>query len=213
MLLLLAIYQRKSVEVWHSCGKPMQTCVCFVEMWKFNSKKIVVKPMAESPTSSFSTPPSTVSPLQAVIDAKPAIKFSFFDSVKLVYRVGRLFGLLPFTLNYKLNGEIDSCRLRIIDILWFVITVALCMASSVLGYSALTPTQDNRTTFLLFGGRIVLIGGVSLAAISIVMDFFNRHRLVELVKSINSFDQEVMQKLTFVLNLRRFLIEQKVKRL
>lgn len=143
------------------------------------------------PSSTLLTSLKTASPLQAAINAKKANTFNFFDCVRPVYRTGRLFGLLPFTLNYTSNGEIDSCSLRITDILWFLISVAICIIFSLLGYSALSPTQDIRTTILLLGGRLVLISGVSLAGISIIIDIFNRHRLVELVKAINLFDQEV----------------------
>lgn len=164
----------------------------FLEMWKVNTKKSEV-----STSSTLSTPPKTASPLQAATNAKKANLFNFYDCVKPIYRTGRFVGLLPFTLNYTSNGEIDSCSLSLIDIFWFVISIVICITFSLLGYLKLTPTQDTRTTILLIGGRLLVISGVFLAGISTIIDMFNRHRLVKLVKAINSFDQEVIEAMIF----------------
>lgn len=159
-------------------------------MFKLNRKKI--KPSL-TPLLNSSTPPKTASPLQTVVPSSSNIS----ESVKIAYRAARIYGLLPYTINYNSNGEIDSCSVRAFDILWFIITVTTSVTFSVFGFFALTPTADIRTTVLLLGGRIILIGSVLLTAISIVLDELNRHRIVDMLKTITFFDKEVKRSFFF----------------
>lgn len=115
----------------------------------------------------------------------------FSDSVKLAYKYGRLYGLFPFTINYTPNGEVESNSIHVLDMFLFALLLIVCSTLALLGYSALTPTKDVRTTILLLGSRIILISVVFFSAISSIMDFFNRHRLINIVKHVQEFDNEV----------------------
>lgn len=113
------------------------------------------------------------------------------DCVKTAHKAARIFGLLPYTINYSSRGEIVSSSIRSTDIVWFVISLTICILFAIFGSSSLTPTSDIRTTVLLLGSRIILICNVLLAVVSIILDALNQNRLINLLKKISEFDKSV----------------------
>lgn len=116
---------------------------------------------------------------------------NFFDCVKLVRFVARLYGLLSFSLNYTSNREIKNCQLRVFDIFYAIIHIILCLVSSVLTFMYFTAPKNIWAMVLLSGMEFFLISAILLAAVSIVLDILNRNRLIEMLQKIHRFDKQV----------------------
>lgn len=148
--------------------------------------------LSQEKSGSSSTPSSlklnTELPSQRVEISKSS---NISDCIKTAHKAARIFGLLPYTINYSPHGEIVSSSIRCTDIVWFVISLTICILFAIFGSSSLTPTSDIRTTVLLLGGRIILICNVLLAVVSIILDSLNRNRLINLLKEISEFDKSV----------------------
>lgn len=85
----------------------------------------------------------------------------------------------------------QSGVLSVFDIFCFTVFITMSISFSVLNLLHLNISEDTGSMTLLFGSQIFLVITLLLAVISITVDVFNRNRLVEILKSINSFDKEV----------------------
>lgn len=119
---------------------------------------------------------------------------NFFDCVKLIRFVARLYGLLSFSINYTPNREIKNCQLRVFDISYAVMHIILCLVSSVLTFMHFTAPTNIWGMILLFGMEFFLISAILLAAVSIALDIFNRNRLIGMLQKIHQFDKQVNRK-------------------
>lgn len=118
---------------------------------------------------------------------------NFAYSFRPVYYVSRAFGLMPYTIIYDTNGEPIKPKITARDSLWMTISVFIYLT---LGYSAYQnmALPENRSTtsyILILGDSVLLILSLVFGGQLIIMDFFNRFKLVDVVKKITAFDVEV----------------------
>lgn len=117
---------------------------------------------------------------------------NFFDTVKPVRFMARTFGLLSFSVNYTSSGEMDSCEIRVLDVICFTVYFFMSLILSVMNNLFITPAEDIWSMVLLFTLELFFILALLLAAFCMAADIFNRHRLVALLKKINTLDKQVI---------------------
>lgn len=121
-------------------------------------------------------------------------KFNFFYSFRPIYYFARTFGFMPFTLVFNSNGSIQGPNVRIFDILWFIIAIAIYILSAivVLQNTELAEIGSNIESAILKNTDFVLlVFMLFFGALIIVMDMYNRFKIFTIIKSINTFDEEV----------------------
>lgn len=116
---------------------------------------------------------------------------NLFDSIKSLRFVARIYGLLSFSINCTTNGEIKNCELRVFDILYAMMHIVMCLASSLLTFVYFNGPQDIWGMILLSGMEFLLISAVLLGSVSIVLDMLNRNRIIEMLQKIQQFDKQV----------------------
>lgn len=112
-------------------------------------------------------------------------------SLKPMYILSRIFGFMPFSIIFDSNGAIQRARIKKLDFLWFITSIGIYLLSSYhfLTYSARNRIPKGRAT-LVYGTRSIVIFRKGLNCLNITMDMHNRFRLVEILKRINTFDEE-----------------------
>lgn len=104
-----------------------------------------------------------------------------------IYYVSRCAGLWPFTIIYHSNGSIEELRVRLIDIFWSSIMICSCLAGLFYAY--------NDTRNVQFGASImyfiVHVPPLLFGPVSIILDMFNRKKLVNILDKFITFDSEV----------------------
>lgn len=118
---------------------------------------------------------------------------NFAYGFRPIYYFCRAFGLMPFTLIFNSNGTIDGYKIEVIDILWFMISIAI---NSIMTFMISGSTQYlhevKSTSFILEAGdHVLLLLSAIFDVILLGMDMCVCFKLVEIVKKINSFDDEV----------------------
>lgn len=118
-------------------------------------------------------------------------KLTFAHSLKPIYILSRIFGFMPFSIIFESNGAIQTARIRKIDFLWFITSIGIYLLSAYyfLIYSMRKPIPNGRAT-LSYGTRSIVIFRKCLNCLNIGIDMYNRFRLVEILKRINSFDEK-----------------------
>lgn len=110
---------------------------------------------------------------------------NFAYSFRPVYYILRFLSLMPFTITYDLNGEVQKCAVTKFDVLWIGIPLSmyLLMTSYMEILTHLPPV-------LLLGTELgILIFTHNL--LTILVNMYNRYRFIDILKKITNFDKEV----------------------
>lgn len=120
------------------------------------------------------------------------VNLSFEYCIRPIYYMSRVCGLLPFSIARNSNGEIQAPRIRILDCLYFTLSIVWYI---FLTYSSYHEIQNwpslNKSQVLTVSNYSLLILGLIFGALTITMDMFNRTRLVEILKKFIRFDKNV----------------------
>lgn len=119
---------------------------------------------------------------------------NFAYNLSPIHLYSRLFGLVPFRMVRDSNGEIEA-RAGKIDILWFLISISLYLflayAYGKMIYNLHDFNDTNQSYILSLGDTILIILGLIFAAVAVVMDMYNRKRIVDFLKHFIHFDKNV----------------------
>lgn len=155
-------------------------------------------PSLETHTEHQSGNPNGVNRLQIVAKENRVEKRNFGYSFLPIYYFSRVFGLMPYSIVYNARGEIQKSQVRMIDGLWFIISICIYVLVAFTNYLNVKLPEEMTTVSvaLYFGHYMLLIEGLLVSAITIGLDMYNRHKLVVILKSFISFDKEVCVKKT-----------------
>lgn len=131
---------------------------------------------------------------ESQLTTKNLEKFNFFYSFRPVYYFSRTFGFLPFSIVYDSNGSIQIPKIRVFDSLWFTIAMSVYILSAVIVLQNTESPEDGsniESVILKITDYILLVSMLFFGAVIIGMDMINRFKLVEILKDINTFDEEV----------------------
>lgn len=119
-------------------------------------------------------------------------KYDFVYSNWPTYFFSRAVGLMPFSIVLSSNGRIQRARVGMYDLIWFVISVSWYILLAFVSYLDLKLPQNPNESFILkLGDHLLLIYGLCHGAFMILMDMYNRRKIVELAQKCFAFDREV----------------------
>lgn len=127
---------------------------------------------------------------------------SFEYSIRPIYYFSRVFGSLPFSVVRGSDGRIQGPRVNTIDLLWFIVSICWYLALAIAVYRNPLLPQGSNASILMLGDNLMVVLGLTFGAVIIVMDMFNRTKLVAIFKRFSIFDQNVSQ----ILNLNNIQI-------
>lgn len=137
----------------------------------------------------------SISP-NAMGSPKPARKLrkmeiNFYDAIRPAIIVSRIFALLPYTI----SGNIERATVGVFNAIYCVVSIAVILAFSflVLFSSDTNFYQDSATLFVT--DWLFAIYALIMWLVLVVLDMLNRNRLVEVIKEIVNFDNNVSKSL------------------
>lgn len=158
-------------------------------MDKFKKSK---SPRNQMPTIMVKSSNSSVDAIEN--DDDDDRKFDFYHAFMPLYTFSRLFGYMPFSIVRSLNGNILTSKVTVLDLIWFFITIVWYFLLAAIATKNLRLPQDpNESLTINVGDHLLLIVGLLLGIFSIIMDMFNRNKIVKIVQNFNTFDDEVSQ--------------------
>lgn len=128
------------------------------------------------------------------IYAKKIIKskdLDFFYSLRPLYYISRLFGLLPFSIVRDSNDIIQNARVNPFDLIWFLFAICIYLLMAWICYQSVELRQDRLSYTMVIGDGVILTLSLINCAKAIIMDMFNRFRFIEILKMFTFFDDEV----------------------
>ena len=121
----------------------------------------------------------------------------FADTFRPMYYFSRFCGQLPFSIVQSEHNENVKPRVSKFDVLWFAIS--LCLYGVVTWRTCNTPIDafnTNKTEYvLIIGNSLLHIVTMMFGIVKLMMDMYNRYKLVNVLNKFTQFDQEVRIKI------------------
>lgn len=107
-----------------------------------------------------------------------------------IYYFSRCVGLWPFTITYNSNGTIKAARIRLFDMLWFLFSIGFYLTALYCNCAYLKTNMQSDNTFHLINFTTQM-AFILFGIVGVVLDMFNRKRLVNILDSFAIFDRKV----------------------
>lgn len=119
-------------------------------------------------------------------------ELNFTSSMWPIYYFCRVFGLLPFSVKFNANNEVQGARVSVFDVAWFAITICFYLILAVLYFQTIVIHQDPSASHILFfGDSIFNVIGLIFASLMIILDMCNRSKIIDILKGFSTFGKEV----------------------
>lgn len=120
---------------------------------------------------------------------------NMFSSFRPIFCFSRIFGSMPFSIVCNSNGEVQSCEVKVVDYVWFVISIGIYLRLMIFNYSLWNLYADYQregTIFVLFVGNFILQWlGFIFGVLSFAINSWNRYMFLDFLKMFEHFDKEV----------------------
>lgn len=137
--------------------------------------------------------PSVEVPMERIDIEVQSKKLHFVNVIQPIYYFSRVSGLMPFSINYDSNGNIQEPKVNKRDVLWFVTSICLYSAMVFIAGRNVNLPQSSDLSFgiMVSGIHAIKIVGLILTLIFIILEMCNRSNIMRILKSFTSFDNEV----------------------
>lgn len=117
-------------------------------------------------------------------------KYGDISIIWWIYVMSRVFGLMPFSVDYVVKEKRSKVHVSVFDWLRFFITIFIY--AYLISYSISFDIERMPTTPMEFYLSVLLLAcSCILVLSSIIMDMFNRKRIWKIMINLNVFDREV----------------------
>lgn len=120
-------------------------------------------------------------------------KYTFAYCFRPIYIVSRVFGLMPFSITFQLNGNVREPNVSKFDILWFAIWLCHNLLGIFVTFRMANVDPSNPQEFSLIsvlGDSGILLLTLIVTSIAMGLNLRNRHKLVDIIKRISNLDKE-----------------------
>lgn len=118
-------------------------------------------------------------------------KNGVFSFIIWLYVASRIFGFLPFSVEYNKNREWNKVKVTVLDWLWFVISISF-YASAI---AVAVHHAHFYTTFSCIEIIFMILTKIAynvIAIFTIITDMINRKCIQKLISNFNEFDKQVI---------------------
>lgn len=115
---------------------------------------------------------------------------NFYEVAYPVYVISRIFGYLPFTIEYNAKHKIQRLFVSSKDLVRFVLALAVITFCVYVCFWKKIVLQPKSST-ISHGTWIIMVSGLISTAFALIMDMVNRRSLGIALKTICQIDEEV----------------------
>lgn len=130
--------------------------------------------------------------LRKLFFQSPSRPKDFYYSIRPLVIVSRCYGLLPFSFETNVYGEVHRTKVTIFDSIWFIVAIAMYFSCAfVVSMQIRLAPEYKSMIILLLAEQLLLVFGLVMCVVGIIMDMLNRDRILRNVQRFQSFDTEV----------------------
>lgn len=109
-----------------------------------------------------------------------------------LYYLSRIWGLAPFSITTNSNGEIKKTKIRIRDVLIFLISIIIHLLFSFISHKRYKLLEKPTTLDLCI--YLFEIFSFAYGTLLAIMNACSRFKMIDMLKMFNSFDKKVYDK-------------------
>lgn len=137
-----------------------------------------------------------INPLNNILEnPKPySDPLCFAYCIRPIHILAKMFGLLCFSIKFNKENEMIDAYVKIFDVVWLFIHIGSNILSLYGFFNAsIIANSTNNSTIIAFHNILRAIGiyDLSLIIFCQIFEFYNRSKLVDILKEFNAFDKEV----------------------
>lgn len=128
-------------------------------------------------------------------------KINFIHSFHPIYIFSRMFGLMPFSIVYYPNGDVEKPKVSILDAIWFAILLSIYVFgfSVVLSFVIDEPPDSTMSWITTIVFTLSSESSLIFCCLSSIANMGNRFKLIDILKMFIIFDQEASRtKVSFI---------------
>lgn len=119
----------------------------------------------------------------------PPKSATIFDSFKPIFYTVKLFGILPFSIDFDKH----SMRRNALDILQLILMTIAWSFILIFRYMKGISVQERTTSFAKVGGSIGTYSGFVILISNLVGNSLNRYKLMDIMTNLEKFDRKVSE--------------------
>lgn len=132
-----------------------------------------------------------------------SIKKTMFAGYRPIFCNSRIFGLTPFSIICNSNGEVQSCKVKVFDCVWLVVSICVYVLLVIFNYYLFisvisfihhqSNNQYRQTTFLVLnvGNSILVLLNFVFYILFCIINMCNRDKFLNILKMFEHFDKQV----------------------
>lgn len=128
-------------------------------------------------------------------EKKVQLKKTMFAGFRPIFCFSRIIGLMPFSIVCDSNGEVQSCKVKRVDCVWFTISFCTHLTLAFLNYRLMDLSAEHHpqiaNLFLCALNSILTMLSFICCSVFYVMNMCNRHKFFGILQNLGQFDKEV----------------------
>lgn len=110
-----------------------------------------------------------------------------FDTFKPVYFLVKLFGLIPFSVDYSEH----NVKVKLLDVVNLMLMLIGWCSILIFRFAKGISVQNKSSSFARTGGSLGTYCGYILLIGSVMSNFINRHKFMKILCNLKAFDLRV----------------------
>lgn len=128
-------------------------------------------------------------------DKQARLRETMFAGFRPLFCFLRITGLTAFSIDCNSNGEVQSSKVKVVDVVWFTIAICVCMSLAILNYNQIHPSINHQyqiaTIFLNVGSSIISMLTCIFFVLFYSINMYNRQIFIDILRNFEQFDKEV----------------------
>lgn len=128
-------------------------------------------------------------------DKQVRLKETMSAGFRPLFCFSRITGLMPFSVVCNSNGEVQSCKVKVVDVVWFTISICVCISLAILNYNQIHSSIDHQYQIAMIvlnvGISIISLLACTFFVLFYVINMSNRNKFLGSQENFERFDNEV----------------------
>lgn len=124
-------------------------------------------------------------------------QLNFYDCLKPLHMISKVFGLLPFTIHLSPNGWIERADIGVFNAAWFIFSIAINLVFAYFAQISPRGNANAESAVAVFTDRFVWILQLLMCLSSIILCMLNRNRYLRILRQFIVFDKNVKRNFDF----------------
>lgn len=132
-------------------------------------------------------------------------RLHFYDCIKPIHVISRIFGSMPFTIHVSSNGRIAKACVGVLNAVWLICMIMLNLVFAYFAFYSSRSIVNKYSSVAHLSDHFLGFFQLLMCISSIILSVFNCNRFLKILRELVAFDNNV----SFVASMRGNVIGKK----